>query len=45
MNRGLLRYITDFEVNTSNVEGLQDGFLTAETAYLTNYLVNDWIGQ
>lgn len=45
MNLSLLRYITDFETSTDGVEELQDGFLTAETAYLTHYLINDWIGR
>jgi len=45
MSNSLLTYITGFEVDNQNVEGLQVGFLAARTDYLTNYLVNDWINQ
>jgi hypothetical protein len=45
MNRELLLSLTEFQVKTPNVEGLQEGFLIAENNYLTNYLINDWIGR
>jgi hypothetical protein len=45
MNRELLLSLTEFQVKTPNVEGLQEGFLIAQNTYLTNYLINDWIGR